>query len=216
MSRTASSHWSLSLVNPALPSLVSSMQLGLRGCRSILDVGCGKGSPLRFLRGGQHLVGVDGFAPALEEARALATHDEYVVGDVRKLATLFPGRSFDACVALDVIEHLPKEDGWHLLDDMEKLAKMAALVFTPNGFVPQHSKNGDLQEHLSGWTVSDFRQRGYQVFGMCGPKSLRGEYHIIKRRPRAFWALVSLIIDYAYTRKHPETAAALLAVKRLS
>jgi SAM-dependent methyltransferase len=215
LSRHAFSLWPEGIANPALPALIGKLRKTLRTCETILDVGCGKTSPLRFVSR-VRLVGVDGFAPAIEEARAVGTHDEYVVGDVKRITELFPDRHFDACVALDVIEHLPKEDGWRLLEAMEKLARQRVAIFTPNGFVPQHSQNGDLQEHLSGWTAEDFRSRGYSVYGMCGPKSLRGEYHVIKYKPRAFWALFSLIADYAYTRRHPGGAAAILAVKALS
>jgi SAM-dependent methyltransferase len=195
--------------------LVGQLGIALSGCETILDVGCGTSSPLRFIRRGR-LVGVDGFEPAVAEARLLRTHDEYLVGDVRQLDHLFSGRRFDACVALDVIEHLPKEDGWRMLEAMERLAQKRVVLFTPNGFVPQKSKNGDLQEHLSGWTTAEFSARGYKVLGMCGPKSLRGEYHIIRRKPRALWALASLVVDYAHSRHHPESAAALLAVKSLT
>lgn len=215
MSRAAFKLWPEGLANPALPTLVGQLRAAVEGCATILDVGCGKSSPLRFVSNG-HLVGVDGFVPAVEDARRLGTHDEFIVGDVKNLTGLFGGKKFDACVALDVIEHLPKEDGWRMLDAMEKLANKRVVIFTPNGFVPQHSKDGDLQEHLSGWTAEDLRPRGYEVFGMCGPKSLRGEYHIIKYKPRPFWALVSLAADYSYSRRHPETAAAILAVKKLS
>lgn len=193
---------------------MAQVQTAIGSCSSILDVGCGKNSPLRFIPKA-HLVGVDGFAPAIEEARQRGTHDELLLGDVQKLTGLFDSKQFDACIALDVIEHLPKEEGWRMLESMEKLARKRVVIFTPNGFVPQHSKDGDLQEHLSGWTAEDLRPHGYEVFGMCGPKSLRGEYHIIKYKPRAFWALVSLAADYAYSRGHPESAAAILAVKKL-
>jgi SAM-dependent methyltransferase len=215
LSRRVFSLWPEGIANPALPALIGGLRTSLSTCQDVLDVGCGKNSPLRFVHKVQ-LVGIDGFPPAIEEAKALGTHDEYFTGDVTHLRERFPERKFDACVALDVIEHLPKADGWRLLEAMEKLATRRVVIFTPNGFVPQHSQNGDLQEHLSGWTADDFRARGYQVFGMCGPKSLRGEYHIIKYQPRAFWALVSLVMDYAYTRSHPEGAAAILAVKELS
>ncbi len=178
--------------NPALPALVGRLRATLRNCESVLDVGCGRASPVRFIRHAR-VVGLDGFAPAIQEAQKLGTHDEYLVGDVRKLGQLFPSKSFDASVSLDVIEHLPKEDGWRLLDEMENVSRRAVIIFTPNGFVPQHSKDGDLQEHLSGWSVQDFQERGYKVLGMCGPKGLRGEYHIIKYRPRLFWALASVL-----------------------
>lgn len=212
--RKVFSVWHEGIRNPALPALVGKLRTTLRNCERILDVGCGKSSPVRFIHNAR-VVGLDGFAPAIKEAQTLGTHDEYFVGDVRNLRQLFPAKSFDASVSLDVIEHLPKEDGWRLLDDMEKISGRAVIIFTPNGFIPQHSKDGDLQEHLSGWTVQDFQQRGYKVLGMCGPKVLRGEYHVINRKPRLFWAVASVLADYCYSRSHPESAAALLAIKKL-
>lgn len=165
---------------------------------------------------GFRLTGIDGHQPSLEQARSNRTHDEYVLGNVIRLGDSFPGRHFDACVGLDVIEHLPKEEGWRMLEQMERLATKRVVIATPNGFMPQKSKDGDLQEHLSGWTTVEMRERGYQVFGMYGPKYLRGEYHRIIRNPRAIWTLVSLFRHYASTRTQPEQSAALFCVKRLN
>jgi hypothetical protein len=158
---------------------------------------------------------VDGYAPALEDARKAGTHNEYVLGNVKTVAELFPNRRFDACVALDVIEHLVKADGFRMLEEMERLASRRVIIFTPNGFVPQKSKNGDLQEHLSGWSTGEMRERGYQVFGACGPKSFRGEYHVIKYKPRVVWSGISFLAHYLYSRSAPEKAAALFCVKQL-
>ena len=102
-----------------------------------------------------------------------------------------------------------------MLDDLERLATRRVVIFTPNGFVPQHSHDGDLQEHLSGWTAEEMRGRGYRVYGMFGPRFLRGEYHHIKYRPQAFWVVVALLAHYGRTRRHPETAAAIYCVKEL-
>jgi SAM-dependent methyltransferase len=207
--------WGLIHGNPSLLMLVSEIRSTLKDCQTVLDVGCGNFSPLRFLPQ-SHVVGMDGYTPAIEEACRSGTHNEYFRGNVLQIGKLFPDRRFDACVALDVIEHLPKEDGWQMLTDMERLATKRVIIFTPNGFIPQNSQNGDLQEHLSGWTAGEMRQRGYRIFGMYGPKSLRGEYHKIKHQPRAFWLLVSFLGHYFYTHSHPEKAAAIFCVKELN
>jgi len=170
---------------------------------------------MRFLSSG-YLTGVDGYAPALEQARVLGTHDEYVTGDVRTILQLFAEKRFDGCVALDVIEHLPKPDGLRLLKEMEALARKKVIFFTPNGFMPQKSKDGDLQEHLSGWTADEMRSRGYRVLGMYGPKWIRGEYANVKYRPRALWVLISISCHYLRTRRHPEKAAAIYCVRDLT
>jgi hypothetical protein len=194
--------------------LVRELQAELSGCETVLDVGCGNLSPMRFLTG-PRLTGLDGYAPALEEARRNGTHDQYLLSDVRRIDELLSGHRFDACVALDVIEHLSKEDGWRMAQAMERLALRKVIIHTPNGFMPQHSHDGDLQEHLSGWTAEEMRSRGYRVLGMYGPKSLRGEYHRIRYRPQAFWLLISFLGHWFGTRARPQRAAAIFCVKQL-
>lgn len=207
--------WAHCRTNPSLLMLVRELRSELSGCETVLDVGCGNLSPMRFVAG-PRLIGMDGYAPALEQARANGTHDEYVIGDVKRIGELFPDRRFDACVALDVIEHLSKEDGWRMAEAMERLARRKIVIHTPNGFVPQHSQDGDLQEHLSGWTAHEMRSRDYRVVGMYGPKSLRGEYHRIRYQPQAFWLLISFLGHWFGTRTRPDRAAAIFCVKELS
>jgi SAM-dependent methyltransferase len=196
---------------PGVWPLLRELRRTLVGCESVLDVGCGNLSPLRTL-GVERLVGLEGFEPALKEAERNRTHDEVVLGDVREVGAVFGGRRFDACVALDLIEHLPKESGWKLLDDLEGLARKRVVIFTPNGFLPQRGQ-GDLQEHLSGWTAEEMRGRGYRVIGFYGHKALRGEYHRLKGRPKVFWAVVSTLSQVLVARRRPEKAAAIYCVK---
>ena len=99
---------------------------------------------------------------------------------------------------------------------MEKLARKRVVFFTPSGFLQQgHTNSDDLQPHLSGWTPAEMQQLGYQVIGLLGPKSLRGEYHRLKRRPDVIWGLVSLAGQCVWSKRHPDTAAAILCVKNL-
>jgi SAM-dependent methyltransferase len=193
---------------------LAELQRQLRGATSCLDVGCGSGSPLRHLAAGRK-VGVDGHAPSLEAARAAGTHDDYRLARVEDLGSLFPAKSFDCCVALDLIEHLPREGGEVLLEDLERIARHRVILFTPNGFLPQQSADGDLQEHLSGWTPGDFQAKGYRVFGMHGDRGLRGEYHQLRFRPHSVAGILSWLTQVSYIRSHPTRAAALLAVKVL-
>jgi hypothetical protein len=99
---------------------------------------------------------------------------------------------------------------------MERIAVKRVVLFTPNGFLPQdHRVPGDLQAHLSGWGPAEMSGYGYRVFGLLGPKSLRGAHHVLIRRPAVSWGLVSLLGHFLWTRRHPGTAAAILCVKNL-
>jgi SAM-dependent methyltransferase len=213
MTRHPESSAALWFSNPGMAALLWELRRTLAGCHTVLDVGCGEASPLRYLPT-LHLTGLDGYAPSLERARAQKTHDAFQAGDVRKVGELLAGKKFDAVVALDVIEHLTKEDGQRMLAGMERLATRRVVIFTPNGFVPQRSQNGDLQEHLSGWEPAEMRQAGYEVLGMHGPKRMRGEYARLRHRPRAVAGLVSLAAHFLLTRLHPEKAFSIYCIKR--
>ena len=202
--------------DPGTITVRLALRKALSGCQSVLDVGCGS-SPVMRTIGVPHIVGIDGYEPSVAEAKRLNTHDEMVQGDVRNLAQYFQPKQFDACVGLDVIEHLVKPDGMKMMQDMERIAAKKVILFTPCGFLQQrHAANDDLQEHLSGWEPAEMAGYGYHVAGYLGPKKLRGEHHAIKGRPRFFWSVISLLAHFMWTRNHPEKAAAILCVKESS
>ncbi len=188
----------------------------LADCDSVLDVGCGATSPLRFLSC-KRLVGVDAYQPDLDRARTAGTHDEFVLANARELKSHFAKGEFDACVALDVVEHFTKEDGIRFLHSLETIATRKVIIFTPNGFLPQ-SQNmaGDFQEHLSGWTPEEMRGLGYEVSGFDGLKRLRTIHHRLRFWPTPFWAVISWLTQHLWCHDHPESAAAILCVKEIA
>jgi SAM-dependent methyltransferase len=202
--------------DPCQASTWLELRRALAGCNSILDVGCGDASNLCLLQC-PHLTGIEAYEPSYESAKRKGTHHALVLGDIRKLDQIFRPRQFDACVALDVIEHLHKEEGLKFLQDMERIAAKTVVVTTPSGFLPQrHAQCDDLQEHLSGWDAPEMRALGYRVIGLLGPRKLRGEYHALRFRPKAFWGLIAWLGHLFWTRTWPESAAALLAAKSVT
>jgi SAM-dependent methyltransferase len=193
------------------PNIVVLLKRELEGCESFLDLGCGKNSAVRYFSKGFRSAGVDAFKPDLEESRKKGIHNEYFVMDVRNLS--FRPKSFDAVLALDLLEHLTKNEGDKLLKDMERIAKKKVIVLTPNGFLEQKACDGnEYQTHKSGWTVSEMRGRGYRVIGFNGLKFLKGEKAKVRFWPRYFWRVVSDITQLA-TYHFPEHAFQLFCVK---
>lgn len=185
----------------------------VRDCKTLLDVGCGANSPVQTFNRNLHCTGVDAFVPSIERSRAKGIHNAYVQADVLKIGELFDPQSFDIVVALDLVEHLEKQDGLCLLDMMEKIAKKKVVIYTPNGFLPQGDRESNpWQVHLSGWTAEEFRQRGYTVMGVNGIKSMRGEFAKPKWRPWFFWAFISDLTE-PFVKHKPEKAFQLLAIK---
>lgn len=183
-------------------------------CDSVLDIGCGSRSPLHsFSKLIPRTVGIDGHAASIERSRAAGIHSEYHQMELMDAGHRFGPKSFDAVVALDVIEHFEKQDGFRLLEMMESLARKRVIIFTPNGFLPQDEWDSNVhQVHRSGWEVYDFELRGYRVFGMSGWKPLRGDYALPRIRPFKIGSRLSILTEPFATR-FPRHAFQLLAIR---
>lgn len=193
--------------------LLVPIETWVRDCSTIADVGCGDHSPLKHLKFSGQKIGIDGYAPAIEASKHKGIHQEYVCCDF--LGGGLPARCFDAVVALEVLEHLPKQRGPEFLASLEHAANKVVIISTPNGFVRQDAVGGNpFQRHLSGWDTSELRAMGYTVHGVLGLKSLRGERAQITRKPRMIWALISRLTQ-SYVWDRPEKAFGLLCYKRI-
>ena len=191
------------------------LEKNLKNCNSILDVGCGSNSPLRHVSKVDYCVGVDIFEPWMNKSENNKIHNKYYKLDVLKLDSAFTEKSFDCVVALDLLEHFTKEEGNKLLKIVEKIAKQKVIVFTTNGYNPQHeSDNNPWNVHKSGWTVSEMEQKGYQVIGINGLKILKGEYGLLKFRPKFIWFVVTIVTQFL-VRNHPKRAFQILCVKEI-
>ncbi len=186
----------------------------LNGLGSVLDVGCGSDSPLQFVRGIGHKVGVDAFEPSIAASCERGLHDQYLRMELESL-DIAP-KSYDAVVLLDLIEHFEKDAGLAFLSKLELIARKKVLIFTPNGFLPQPAyEDNPWQLHRSGWTTPEFRDLGYRVQGVLGWKALRGELNRPRFHPWPIWDRVANATRVV-TAKNPQWDAALLAVKDLA
>ncbi len=195
---------------------INELERALQGCESVLDLACGASSPLQHLTRNFFLVGCDRFKPALEKSRRAGIHDQYIQLDVVDLDGRFPAKSFDCVLALDLIEHLEKEEGARLIAAMEKIAKRRVIIFTPNGFLPQGEFSGNpWQVHRSGWSVTEMKGKGFQVIGVMGWKRLRGDKGGLKFSPKGFWSLISALTQ-VFIKRRPEQAFQILCSKELA
>lgn len=188
----------------------------VHGYKTLLDVGCGTNSPVQSFNKRIRCVGVDAFQPSIETSKSKKIHDEYHLLNVMDINKQFASEKFDVVTALDLIEHLTKEDGFQLMDKMEAIAKHKIIIYTPNGFVPQGDREKNpWQVHLSGWTPKEFEDRGYKVYGINGIKPLRGEYAKVKYKPAFFWNFISDLTE-PFVKNKPEKAFQILAIKTKS
>jgi SAM-dependent methyltransferase len=133
--------------------------------KTVLDVGCGQG--VHRLYRDYDTTGIDIYADDLLRARELGNYKHLISGDIRALN--FPERSFDAVTAIEIIEHLKKDEGLELLDRIEKIARKTVVITTPWGddLLPKNKWNPFL-DHQSGWLPKEFEARGYVTYPFLG------------------------------------------------
>lgn len=168
----------------------------LKDMTTVLDVGCGEDSPLGKVKKTFQSEGIDIFKPSIEKSKKRKIHDTYKLGNIKQLAKYYKPKSFDAVIALDVVEHLEKKDALAMMKQMEKIARKRVVILTPNGFYHQDHLHGNPhQEHLSAWSAKDFQKNNYQTRGLRGLRYLRGEYATIRLKPWIFWGFISFVSE---------------------
>ncbi len=128
--------------------------------------------PLKEIKKESYKVGIDHYEPHILKSKEQSIHNKYVLGDVRMLP--FKPNSFDCAIATEVLEHLNKEDGLRMLQEMERVAKRKIILTTPNGFLRAYAGPEDNPEetHLCGYTASELKKSGFKIRGFNGLKAL--------------------------------------------
>ncbi|RLF35708.1 MAG: hypothetical protein DRM99_04150 [Thermoplasmata archaeon] len=89
--------------------------------------------------------------------------------DVLKLDKIFVDKCADVVLALDLIEHLEKPDGFKLIEIAEKLARRMVIFYTPCEFKDNKEHiniwgfKNEYQLHKSLWTQEEFTKLGYEI-----------------------------------------------------
>lgn len=133
---------------------------------TILDVACGLSLRSQHIPASVR-VGVDIYPEYFKHIKSDVPY-AVVQGDVRHLQNLFVPKSFDLVIALDIVEHLEKEEGLELIRQCEAIARKAVVIETPHGYVPQNRDilgygGHEWQTHRSAWLTNDFAKLGYEV-----------------------------------------------------
>jgi SAM-dependent methyltransferase len=176
----------------------------LRPCKTVLDVGCGKGRLMKNLkmRSNIYSVGLDIYLPDLKVAKKRKTHDDFIVADARWLPVR--PKSFDCVLCSHVIEHLTQKMGVKLIKTIEKISRVRVIIATPIGYQPHvpldlENEDNPFQVHRSGWLPEFFTSRGYHVRfqGLKLVYGLQGSALRFKV-PRALMPLVILFFFFPF------------------
>jgi SAM-dependent methyltransferase len=130
--------------------------------RSVLDVGCGQGSPLEEIarrRPGVELAGVDFSPRAVELARQRMPEAKFSVLDLTKGAL---DSKFDLIICTDVLEHIP--DDRAALRNMRAMCGRWCLVSTIQGRMRDYERQvGHVRNYRYGELRAKMEEAGFRV-----------------------------------------------------
>lgn len=105
-------------------------------------------------------------------------------GNALLLSKFLKEKYFDLITCFDMIEHLTKEDGYQLIQNIELLSNDKIIFLTPIGEVAVGQDKQQFHSHLSGWVPEDFIKLGYKcwVFPNFHKKFGYGAFFAIKSK----------------------------------
>ncbi|MDJ0723044.1 MAG: glycosyltransferase [Desulfobacterales bacterium] len=148
-------------------------------CQSHLDIGTNLGHTLKGLDP-ERITVIEAYGPAARELEHL--YERVIQGDARDIVPDLAARNefFDRITLFDVIEHLTRDEGETLLDQLETMALQEIVLFVPletpalvespayrefmqRQFARIPADQHALQQHHAHWSPEDFERRGYIV-----------------------------------------------------
>lgn len=180
----------------------SAVKNRLEDVNIVLDIGCGI-RPLKDIRTIVHIC-CEPFEQYLEQLKKDIRNKfdrNYVIikATWAEAVKLFPPKSIDTVLLVDVIEHIDKQNAINLLKDSANIARRQIVIFTPLGFMPQCHPDGkdawgldggDWQEHKSGWLPEDFDDT-WEIFASKEFHFVDHEGNKFEKPYGAFWAIKS-------------------------
>jgi len=142
-----------------------------KNSRIFCDIGCGYGSVGYLIRVSSllsrrnvTLIGVDINKKYLRYLATFKIYDHLVLATASNLP--FRNKSVDVSIAIEVIEHLNKSDGYKMMQELDRISKDRVILTTPNGFHQVLEAVNVYEIHRSGWTPSELRKLGFKVRGI--------------------------------------------------
>ncbi len=164
---------------------LSSIMGFIEGCNpsSILDVGTGMGQYGFLTRTNLehiHLFDVNGSEATqrpksewiiqidgIEACSVYVTpvHDyvynQLFIGNALEVLPTLPEHSYELVLAIDILEHFEKSEGFIFLEQLKRISRGEILVSTPKTFIHQEVEANPYENHRSLWTKEELLELGF-------------------------------------------------------
>ena len=114
------------------------------------------------------VAGIDIFFPHLISLKKINTYDYIVNSDASKIP--LKNSSFDTVIAVELLEHLGKDDGYAFIEEAKRVAIKRVIITTPNFKCLRGGMKGldgfnVYENHKSYWKVSELESMGFKCYG---------------------------------------------------
>ncbi len=137
---------------------------------TVLELGFGRGETGRAIRTAcpaAAITGVEVWQPYVDIAKNREPYDVVIAADILGVLPTLAGNSFDAVVAMEVIEHLTREDADIVIAHCKRIAPQV-YASSPIGDFPEEALHGNpFQVHRSTWTEADWLALGFGKLTSC-------------------------------------------------
>lgn len=153
---------------------------------SLLSLCCGIGLEL-FGLNTDDVTAVDIAPQYVSEVKSRCEHAKLVVSDALEYLLKQEDNSVDVISIIDGIEHMDKQTGLKVIDEMKRVARKKILLYTPqgpseDGFLRNEPHNAwdiegadHFQLHRSGWTLLELKDLGFKLIQSSEDMSQHGE-----------------------------------------
>jgi 2-polyprenyl-3-methyl-5-hydroxy-6-metoxy-1,4-benzoquinol methylase len=107
--------------------------------------------------------GIEGFATYMTPVHDYA-YNQIIIGEALQTLSGMPSASYDLVMAIDILEHFSKEQGYEFVRECMRVSAKACLISTPKEFTHQEVAANPLEDHRSHWSQVDLEQAGFDNF----------------------------------------------------
>jgi len=108
------------------------------------------------------LIGIEIFAPYIEKVKKTGIYEHLIYSDIR----CCPLREYsvDYIIAIEILEHIKREWGLKLINELYNICKYNIIISTPFGFLPTKGYDeNEHQIHKASFFPKDFKEKGFSV-----------------------------------------------------
>jgi SAM-dependent methyltransferase len=156
----------LGVILDYLSEIRSAMMPGIE--MHLLDFGCGRGWLTNLIRGYGVAEGLDPVSRVVQEARARYPSLTFYEGSAATILSAGRAGSFDAVVATEVIEHVPRDSQSQFVCDVGDLLRPGgyAIITTPRGDYYRRAKTiGYAAQPIEEWLTEHELRHLFEVNG---------------------------------------------------